>query len=239
MTKILKCVVVDDEPLAALLIKSYIEASDNLEVGAVFEDAIAASEYLNNYKTDLLFLDINMPDISGIDLFKSLKQKPMVIFTTAYKNFAFEGFELEAIDYLLKPIDYLRFKKAVNKAKEFYRYQNEKQAPDLAESIFVHSEYKLIKINLPDILFIESLEDYIKIHLQDSKMVLTLMPLKKMMEKLPADRFKRIHRSFVVAMPKIKTIHNRKIELITGEILPVSNSYSAQINEWKKGLPDT
>jgi len=238
MTKTLKCVVVDDEPLAALLIKSYIEASDNLEVGYVFEDAIAASEYLNNYKTDLLFLDINMPDISGIDLFKSLKHKPMVIFTTAYKNFAFEGFELEAIDYLLKPIDYLRFKKAVNKAKEFYRYQNEKQAPDLVESIFVHSEYKLIKINLPDILFIESLEDYIKIHLQDSKMVLTLIPLKKMMEKLPADRFKRIHRSFVVAIPKIKTIHNRKIELITGEILPVSNSYSAQINEWKKGLPN-
>jgi len=235
MAKTLKCVVVDDEPLAAALIKSYVEASDNLEIGSVFEDAIAASEYLNNHKTDLLFLDINMPDITGIDLFKSLKNKPMLIFTTAYKNFAFEGFELEAIDYLLKPIDYLRFKKAVNKAKEFYRYQNEKQATDFVESIFVHSEYKLIKINLPDILFIESLENYVKIHLQGSKMVLTLMPLKKMMDKLPADRFKRIHRSFVVSTQKIKAIHNRKIELITGEILPVSDSYADVINEWKKG----
>ncbi|WP_406825137.1 LytR/AlgR family response regulator transcription factor [Pedobacter sp. KACC 23697] len=235
MVPTLKCVVVDDEPLAAALIKSYIEASDHLEIGAVFEDAIAASEYLNKHKTDLLFLDINMPDITGIDLFKSLKDKPMLIFTTAYKTFAFEGFELEAIDYLLKPIDYQRFKKAVNKAKEFYHYQNGKQKIDVVESIFVHSEYKLIKINLPDILFIESLEDYIKIHLQGSKMVLTLMPLKKITEKLPADRFKRIHRSFVVAIQKIKAIHNRKIELITGEILPVSESYMETINEWKKG----
>jgi two-component system, LytTR family, response regulator len=235
MVQTLKCVVVDDEPLAAALIKTYIEASDHLEIGAVFEDAIAASEYLNKHKTDLLFLDINMPDITGIDLFKSLKDKPMLIFTTAYKTFAFEGFELEAIDYLLKPIDYQRFKKAVNKAKEFYHYQNEKQKIDVVESIFVHSEYKLIKINLPDILFIESLEDYIKIHLQGSKMVLTLMPLKKITEKLPADRFKRIHRSFVVAIQKIKAIHNRKIELITGEILPVSDSYMETINEWKKG----
>ncbi|MFF5382149.1 LytR/AlgR family response regulator transcription factor [Pedobacter suwonensis] len=235
MVQTLKCVVVDDEPLAAALIKSYIEASDHLEIGAVFEDAIAAAEYLNKHKTDLLFLDINMPDITGIDLFKSLKDKPMLIFTTAYKTFAFEGFELEAIDYLLKPIDYPRFKKAVNKAKEFYHYQNGKQKIDVVESIFVHSEYKLIKINLPDILFIESLEDYIKIHLQGSKMVLTLMPLKKITEKLPADRFKRIHRSFVVAIQKIKAIHNRKIELITGEILPVSESYMETINEWKKG----
>lgn len=235
MVPTLKCVVVDDEPLAAALIKSYIEASDHLEIGAVFEDAIAASEYLNKHKTDLLFLDINMPDITGIDLFKSLKDKPMLIFTTAYKTFAFEGFELEAIDYLLKPIDYPRFKKAVNKAKEFHGYQNKKQATDFVESIFVYSEYKLIKINLPDILFIESLEDYIKIHLQGSKMVLTLMPLKKITEKLPADRFKRIHRSFVVAIQKIKAIHNRKIELITGEILPVSESYMETINEWKKG----
>ncbi|MEH3112081.1 LytR/AlgR family response regulator transcription factor [Pedobacter terrae] len=233
MTKILKCVVVDDEPLAAALIRSYIEASDNLQIGGVFEDAIAAAEYLNKHKTDLLFLDINMPDITGIDLFKSLKNKPMLIFTTAYKNFAFEGFELEAIDYLLKPIDYPRFKKAVNKAKEFYHYQNEKQHEDFIESIFVHSEYRLIKINLPDILFIESLEDYIKIHLQGSKMVLTLMPLKKITEKLPADRFKRIHRSFVVSLQKIKAIHNRKIELITGEVLPVSDSYVEVINEWK------
>lgn len=235
MVQTLKCVVVDDEPLAAALIKSYIEASDHLEIGAVFEDAIAAAEYLNKHVTDLLFLDINMPDITGIDLFKSLKDKPMLIFTTAYKTFAFEGFELEAIDYLLKPIDYPRFKKAVNKAKEFYHYQNGKQKIDVVESIFVHSEYKLIKINLPDILFIESLEDYIKIHLQGSKMVLTLMPLKKITEKLPADRFKRIHRSFVVAIQKIKAIHNRKIELITGEILPVSESYMETINEWKKG----
>ncbi|RDC54999.1 DNA-binding response regulator [Pedobacter chinensis] len=233
MVKTLKCVIVDDEPLAAALIKSYAEATEHLEISGVFEDAIVASEFLNINKIDLLFLDINMPDITGIDLFKSLKNKPMLIFTTAYKNFAFEGFELEAIDYLLKPIDYFRFKKAVNKAKEFYRYQHEKQTTGAEESIFVHSEYKLIKINLADILYIESLEDYVKIHLQGSKMVLTLMSLKKMMDKLPADNFKRIHRSFMVSVQKIKAIHNRKIELVTGDILPVSDTYAEVINEWK------
>ncbi|MFW0715664.1 LytR/AlgR family response regulator transcription factor [Pedobacter sp. N23S346] len=233
MNKNLKCVIIDDEPLAAALIKSYVEASEELEVAGVFEDAIAASEFLNNHHIDLLFSDINMPDITGIDLFKSLVYKPMVIFTTAHKNFAFEGFELEAVDYLLKPIDYIRFKKAVNKAKEFYRYQNEKSIPTTEESIFVHSEYKLVKINLSDILYIESLEDYVKIHLQASKMILTLMPLKKMLEKLPASQFKRIHRSFVVSTQKITSIHNRKAELITGEILPISDTYAEVINEWK------
>jgi len=233
MVKTLKCVIVDDEPLAAALIKNYVEATEQLEISGVFEDAIVASEFLNINKIDLLFLDINMPDITGIDLFKSLKNKPMLIFTTAYKNFAFEGFELEAIDYLLKPIDYFRFKKAVNKAKEFYRYQHEKQTTGAEESIFVHSEYKLIKINLADILYIESLEDYVKIHLQGSKMVLTLMSLKKMMDKLPAENFKRIHRSFMVSTQKIKAIHNRKIELVTGDILPISDTYSEVINEWK------
>ncbi|MFC1226360.1 LytR/AlgR family response regulator transcription factor [Pedobacter sp. BG31] len=235
MGKTLKCVIVDDEPLAAVLIKNYIEASPDLEVSGVFEDAIAALEYLNSSKIDLLFLDINMPDMTGIELFKSLRHKPMLIFTTAYKNFAFEGFELEAIDYLLKPIDYLRFKKAVSKAKESHRYQNEKQVHELVESIFVYSEYKLIKVDFSDILFIESLEDYVKIHLKDEKMILTLMPLKKMMEKLPAEHFQRIHRSFIVSIKKIKVIHKRKIELITGDILPVSNSYTALMNEWKKG----
>ncbi|MFD2285701.1 response regulator [Pedobacter petrophilus] len=233
MSKSLKCVIVDDEPLAAALIKSYVDASEELEIAGVFEDAIAASEFLNHHHIDLLFSDINMPDISGIDLFKSLAHKPMVIFTTAYKNFAFEGFELEAIDYLLKPIDYVRFKKAVNKAKEFYRYQNDKQMPAAEESIFVHAEYKLVKIDLSDILYIESQEDYVKIHLQSSKMVLTLMPLKKMLEKLPANNFKRIHRSFVVSTQKIKSIHKRKAELINGEILPISDTYAEVINEWK------
>jgi DNA-binding LytR/AlgR family response regulator len=158
----------------------------------------------------------------------------MVIFTTAYKNFAFEGFELNAIDYLLKPIEYTRFKKAVNKALQFYNYRHQKITEPAGESIFVYAEYKLVKIDLKDILYIESLEDYVKIHIQNDKMILTLMPLKKMLEKLPEDKFKRIHRSFVVPVHKVISILNRKAELINGKIIPISDTYSSFIDDWKK-----
>lgn len=230
----LRCIAVDDEPLALSLIQSYIMANENLELVQVFEDAIAASEYLTHTSVDLLFLDINMPDITGINLYKSLIQKPMVIFTTAYKNFAFEGFELNAIDYLLKPIEYLRFKKAINKTIDFYQYQQTNQKEVVEQSIFVHSEYRLVKIDLKDILYIESLEDYVKIHIQNSKMILSLMPLKRLLEKLPEDKFKRIHRSYVVPVSKVKSILNRKAQLLNGEILPISNTYASFIENWQK-----
>ena len=230
----LRCIAVDDEPLALSLIQSYIMANENLELVQVFEDAIAASEYLTHTSVDLLFLDINMPDITGINLYKSLIQKPMVIFTTAYKNFAFEGFELNAIDYLLKPIEYLRFKKAINKTVDFYQYQQTNQKEVVEQSIFVHSEYRLVKIDLKDILYIESLEDYVKIHIQNSKMILSLMPLKRLLEKLPEDKFKRIHRSYVVPVSKVKSILNRKAQLLNGEILPISNTYASFIEDWQK-----
>lgn len=230
----LRCIAVDDEPLALSLIQSYIMANENLELVQVFEDAIAASEYLTHTSVDLLFLDINMPDITGINLYKSLIQKPMVIFTTAYKNFAFEGFELNAIDYLLKPIEYLRFKKAINKTIDFYQYQQTNQKEVVEQSIFVHSEYRLVKIDLKDILYIESLEDYVKIHIQNSKMILSLMPLKRLLEKLPEDKFKRIHRSYVVPVSKVKSILNRKAQLLNGEILPISNTYASFIEDWQK-----
>ncbi len=230
----LRCIAVDDEPLALSLIQSYIMANENLELVQVFEDAIAASEYLTHTSVDLLFLDINMPDITGINLYKSLIQKPMVIFTTAYKNFAFEGFELNAIDYLLKPIEYLRFKKAINKTIDFYQYQQTNQKEVVEQSIFVHSEYRLVKIDLKDILYIESLEDYVKIHIQNSKMILSLMPLKRLLEKLPEDKFKRIHRSYVVPVSKVKSILNRKAQLLNGEILPISNTYASFIEDWQQ-----
>ncbi len=233
MNKPLRCAIIDDEPLALALIKSYIEVSANLTYVIDFEDAIAAAEYLNLHQIDLLFLDINMPDISGIDLYRSLKEKPMVIFTTAYKNYAFDGFELNAIDYLLKPIAYARFKKAVNKAVEFYQYQN-KIDTATEESIFVHSEYKLVKIILKNILYLESLEDYVKIHMIDDTMILTLMPLKKMLEKLPHDKFKRIHRSFAVSLANVKSVLNRKATLQNGKELPISDSYLDFITVWKK-----
>jgi two-component system LytT family response regulator len=230
----LKCIAIDDEPLALELMRKYIGKFPTLQLVQCFEDAVSGAEFLARNPIDLLFVDINMPDISGIDLVRSLIDKPMVIFTTAYKNFAFEGFELEALDYLLKPIDITRFGKAVEKAVEFQQYKNSQNNNTQQESLYVYSEYRMVKINLNDIEYIESMEDYIKIHTSTSpKPILTLMPLKKALEKLPTDQFKRVHRSFVVAVGKIKSIQNRKIQLAAAE-LPISDSYSNFAKEWVK-----
>ncbi|WP_113636836.1 LytR/AlgR family response regulator transcription factor [Nubsella zeaxanthinifaciens] len=233
--KKIKCIAIDDEPLALALIKTYVDATEHLQLIGTFEDAIAAAEHLNQFPIDLLFLDINMPDITGIDLFKSLKVKPMVIFTTAYKNFAFEGFELNAIDYLLKPIDYIRFKKAVHKAIDYHQYQTKKSVEMPDEYLFVYAEYKLIKIEVKEILYLESLEDYVKIHLISGKMIMTLTTLKKLIEKLPADKFKRIHRSYVVAIKGVQQVANRKAYLNNDFSLPISDTYISFIHDWKNG----
>ncbi|PAW92218.1 DNA-binding response regulator [Mucilaginibacter sp. MD40] len=229
----LKCVAIDDEPLALELMKNYISKFPSLNLMQTFEDAIAGAEYLRNNVIDLLFIDINMPDITGIDLVRALDKKPMVIFTTAYKNFAFEGFELEAIDYLLKPIDVARFGKAIEKAADYHRYKNATNGDGEGESLYVYSEYKMVKINHKDIEYIESMEDYIKIHLQFDKTILTLMPLKRVLEKLPEGRFQRIHRSYIVPVNKIISIQNRKVKLPAIE-LPVSDSYADFVRNWMK-----
>src|SRR5688572_15172305 len=143
----LKCVAIDDVPLALELIELYAQQIDGLELVKTFDDAIAGLEYLQHNPVDLLFLDINMPDISGLELVRSLDKKPLLVFTTAYKKFAFEGFELEALDYLLKPIEFDRFAKAVQKAQEFYALKNLVQA-EVPDSFFVYSEYQAIKINI-------------------------------------------------------------------------------------------
>jgi two-component system LytT family response regulator len=229
----LKCVAIDDEPLAIELISTYISRFPDLELLQTFEDAVSGAEYLQKTAIDLLFLDINMPDISGIDLARALQKKPMIIFTTAYKQFAYEGFELEAIDYLLKPIDFERFGKSIQKANEYYQYKNNTQPLTDDASIYVHSEYRMVKIVLKSIEYLESMEDYVKIHIENSSPVLTLMPLKKMLEKLPHEDFKRIHRSFIVPVKKVKSVQNRRVRLNAIE-LPISGSYADQVKEWLK-----
>ncbi|MES2064044.1 MAG: LytTR family DNA-binding domain-containing protein [Bacteroidota bacterium] len=229
----LKCIAIDDEPLALELIKNYVTWFPALQLVNTFEDAVSGAEYLRNNPIDLLFIDINMPDITGIDLVRSLAVKPMVIFTTAYKNFAFEGFELEAIDYLLKPIDVKRFGKAVEKAADYYKYKTSFAKEGEDESLYVYSEYRMVKIDLKEIEYIESMEDYIKIHLHNAKTILTLMPLKKVLEKLPEDKFQRIHRSYIVPVKKIISIQGRKVKLADID-LPISDSYADFARRWVK-----
>lgn len=219
----IKCVAVDDEPPALELIKAYASRFPALKLVQAFDDAIAAAEFIRSNTIDLLFLDINMPDINGIELVRSLTEKPLIIFTTAYKKFAFDGFELEAVDYLLKPFEFERFSRAVNKAIDYYQHKKSEKA-DEKEALFVRSEYQLIKINLEEIEFIESVEDYLKIYLTAAKPVMTLMTAKAILEKLPEDKFIRIHRSYIVPVSKIKSLTGRKVKLTNLE-LRVSDSY--------------
>ena len=228
----LKCVIIDDEPLAIELIKQYVEKFPSLEVTQTFLNAIAGVEYLRSGETDLLFLDIQMPDITGLQLLRSLNKPPMVIFTTAYSQFALNAFELDVLDYLLKPVEFDRFEKAVGKAFNYYKFKNG-IANVITESIYVRSEYQMVKVELDKVEYIESLDDYIKIHFTDKSTVMTLMSLKKLQEKLTCDKFIRVHRSYLVNLSKIKTIVNRKIQLSHIEI-PVGETYAKQLNELLK-----
>lgn len=228
----MKCIAIDDEPLALDVLRNYISKMASLDLIHTFDDAIAGASFLRNNNIDLLFIDINMPDLSGLDLVSQLEKKPMIIFTTAHKKFAHEGFELEALDYLLKPISFDRFEKAINKAHE--RFQFLKSQSLLSDFIVVRSEYKMVKIELNDVEFIESMEDYIKIHLLSSKHpVLTLMSLKGILEVLPENRFSRIHRSYIIPNASVKSIQNKKVTLNSGKELPVSDSYLDFISGWK------
>ena len=232
-TKIIRCIAVDDEPPALLLLKDYISRTKGLELAQTFSDALAASEFIRRQPVDLVLLDINMPDINGLELARSFTDKPMVIFTTAHAKYAVEGFELDAIDYLLKPISYERFSKAVAKAAEYFAFKN-RGASEAADSLFVYSEYRMLRIPFAEIIYIESLEDYIRIHRSTGKPIMTLLTMKKAVERLPEAQFRRIHRSYIVARNQVMSVLNRKVKLSEGTELPVSDSYADFISEWKK-----
>lgn len=229
----INCVAIDDEPLALELIRKYVSRFPELELVAVFDDPVEGEAYLRGNKVDLLFVDINMPHLNGLDLVRKLTDKPLVIFTTAYTNYALEGFELEALDYLSKPISPERFEKSIQRAITQHNYRS-RPSEDTGAVIFVRSEYKLVKINTRDILYIEGMEDYIKIHLLSTAYpILTLMSLKEVFTKLPAGEFSRIHRSYIVANAQVYSVLNKKVYLANQKELPVSDSYQDFISKWK------
>jgi len=224
----IRCIAIDDEALALDLIEDNIEKIPFLELAGKFTNAFEALKLMKEQPVDILFLDIQMPDISGIQFLKSLQQRPVVIFTTAFSKYALEGFELDVIDYLLKPYSFERFLKAVNKAHEFIGLHE--KAKDARKGgtfgshyLFVRADYKLVKIAIQDILYIEGLKDYVKIYCGD-KPVLTQMSMKSIEEKLPVNDFLRVHRSFIVAFDKIDFIHKSFIS-IKGREIPLSDHY--------------
>ena len=241
----IRCIAIDDEALALDLIEDNIRKVPFLELVKRCKSAFEAMEFLQNEKIDILFLDIQMPDITGIQFLKSLQNRPLVIFTTAYEKYALEGFELDVIDYLLKPFSFDRFLKAVTRARDYLHLKETASSQETtnenkstADFIFVKADYKLVKIDFNEILYIEGLKDYIKIY-TGGKPVLTLMSLKSLEEKLPSEDFVRVHRSYIVAVKKIQFIQRNFIHIGDKEI-PVSDNYKEQlltiINQNKTGI---
>lgn len=228
----MNCIAIDDEPLALEVLKKYISKIPELNLLSVFSDAIEAMEYLQKNQVSLLFLDIQMPDINGFQLYNNLSVKPMVIFTTAYKEYAVEGFEVDAIDYLLKPFNLTRFQKAVTKAITWEKSKEKDDNPP-SQHLYIHSDYKMVKVAFAEIIFIEALDDYVKINTA-TQSYLTLLSMKKILEKLPKKEFIRIHRSYIVATEKISFLQYRKIGLINNIKLPVGDTYRSEIAGLKK-----
>ncbi|MCB9246084.1 MAG: response regulator transcription factor [Flavobacteriales bacterium] len=231
----MKCMIVDDEPLAIDVLESHLAKIPELELVATAPNAIVASEKLKNNKVDLLFMDIQMPEITGLDFFRSLESPPLVIFTTAYPEYAIEGFELDAIDYLLKPISFDRFQKAVKKAEEYFGYQRDQAIgkPEMEEDfIFVKANQKQIRVSYSDILYIEAFADYVKIYTAEKRIV-TLQTMKKMESTLPEDRFCRIHRSFIVGLAHVSAFSGNELE-INGVKLPIGKNYKDRFMEYMR-----
>ncbi|MDV7139488.1 LytTR family DNA-binding domain-containing protein [Maribacter sp. TH_r10] len=230
----IRCIAIDDEPLALRQIVSYIEKTPFLVLENQFESALQAISYLEENEVDLMFVDINMPDLSGMDFVKSLNNPPKVIFTTAYSEYAIEGFKVDAIDYLLKPIGYSDFLKAAVKAKDRIdpkvEVNTEIQSND--KFLFIKSEYKILRINLSDIKYIEGMREYLRIHLQSEKPIMTLMSMKKMEEFLSSDHFMRVHRSYIVNLDKISTVERNRIVFDKNVYIPISEQYKSKFQKF-------
>lgn len=227
----MKCVIIDDEPLAVDLLKDFVSKVDSLELINTFNNAIDAVSYINQNNVDLIFLDIQMPHFSGIEFLNTIEKKPLIIFTTAYSDYAVEGFNLGAVDYLVKPIPFHRFLKSVVRAQQIFNptaIQSNPEALIATESeqdfMFVRAEYENVKINFSDILFIEGLKDYVKIYTTDNKFTLTLISLIKLENLLSNKGFSRVHRSYIINIKHVKSIQKNKV-LISDKRIPISESY--------------
>jgi len=230
----LRTIAIDDEPLALRLVSDYIEKTPFLELIGAFDNPLDAIDFLSTQKVELIFVDIQMPDLTGIEFTRSLEDAPKIVFTTAYEKYAIEGFKLNATDYLLKPFSYEEFLKAANKARK----QSELEAAALptieanSQFLFLKSEYKIRRINFNDILYIEGLKDYIKVFTTgEDKPILSLNSIKSLEQKLPEEKFMRVHRSFIVNLDKIETIERSRI--IFGKVyIPVSDQYKDKFQEY-------
>lgn len=220
----ISAIAIDDEPLPLEILEGYCRDVDFLKLEKTFTQTIEAKKYLEKFPVNLLFLDINMPAISGIDFYKGLDRHTMVIFTTAHAQYAIDGFEISVVDFLLKPYTFERFFTAVTRAKEYFQFHNHQQ-PASEKRLFIRSEYSLVKVQIEEILYIEGLADYIRLHLENGKTLLTRMTMKGILSKLSEKEFIRVHRSFIVPVQRIESVRNKTIRLRGNKEVPIGASY--------------
>ena len=219
----IRAIAIDDEPPALRIIERFAASAQELQLLGTFTSPAEALEVLRNGNVDLLFLDIQMPSISGLDFYQALPSEPMVIFTTGYSEYAVEGFNLKAVDYLLKPFTQARFEQAVTKAVSTYTYLRQ-QAASGPQYISIRADYSVHRVSLSDIRYIEGLDDYLKIHLDDAKPIVARMTMKAMVESLPAAVFMRVHRSYIIPLTRITMVRNKTIYIGDAQI-PIGGSY--------------
>lgn len=231
----IRCLAIDDEPLALQQLVAYIKKVPFLELAAQCQSAMEARKYLEQDTVDAIFCDINMPDLNGMDFIKSLQAPPLVVFTTAYSEYAVEGFKVNAVDYLLKPFGLQDFQRAANRIKE--RMESSLAQPTLPiqsteDTLFVKTEYRIVRITIANILYIEGMSEYLKIYLEgEAKPIITLLSMKKMEERLPAN-FMRIHRSYIVNLTKIQEVNKNRVIMNPDTYLPVGDMYKEAFQQY-------
>ena len=237
----LKCIAIDDEPLALRQLTGYIAKIPYLELVATCNDAIEAQRMLAERKVDLIFVDINMPDLNGVDFVRALSERPMVIFTTAYSEYAIEGFKLDAVDYLLKPFSFADFSRSAAKAHSLYELRNNQRIaqesssealPKDKEYISVKADYKVSLVRIDEIVYLESEGEYVRMHLTDGSAITTLFRLKNMEAALPSERFMRVHRSYIVNLRRIRSYVKGRIYLNDEEYIPIGENYKEAFQEY-------
>lgn len=220
----IRCLAIDDEPLALQQIAAYINKVPFLELAAQCQSALEARQFLSDERVDAIFCDINMPDLNGMDFVKSLTAPPLVVFTTAYSEYAIEGFKVNAVDYLLKPFGMQEFMRAANRLQE--RLSIPASAPaETDDTLFLKTDYRIVKVNIPDIRYVEAMSEYLKVWIEgEAKPIITLLSMKKMEERLP-DNFMRIHRSYIINLDKIQEVNKNRVIMDADTYLPIGDLY--------------
>ena len=227
----INCAIIDDEPLAAGLLESYVKKTPYLNLTGTYNSAITAMRDLRDNPVPLLFLDIQMPELSGVEFAKILPKDTKIIFTTAFPQYALEGYKVNALDYLLKPISYEDFLRATEKAQDWYNMLQKREAYNDDRIMFIKSEYKLLRVHLDDILYVEGLKDYVCICLKNGEKIMSLMSMKKLEDYLPRPEFLRTHRSYIVHMPEVRSID--RFRIVFGDIfIPISDNYKEEVQQY-------